>query len=267
VRDPVTTLAPMREGARARCCCYARAVLRASLVLGAVLALSAPALADADLFSCRVIVTGTDMRSRPDGLRRCVREVIVKATGRPSLQDDARIEPIVADAPALVEDFVYLDRMTDIPRHDEQGSRDRPYDLVVHLNPEAVTERLQQAGLSVWRARPVLAVTVAVTPRDGNRFDVTAEGDASERQRQALLAAADRFGMRVALPTSEQLGAGRLRGGIELDGSLVWSPADFGWNAEWRLAKTGTAWEVRGASFDEAYRAGIGGAAERLSQP
>ena len=226
----------------------------------------------ADLFACREIVTGTDMRSRPEGLERCVRDVVVKVTGQPALADDPRTIAIASRASALAEDFAYVDRMSDIPHHDEQGTRDRPYDLIVHLDPERVTAALSEAGLRPWLVRPALLVVVSVT-KDGASFRLDADGDAGERQREAVLAAADRFGMRVVLPSAEQLATGRMpavRGGqVTLQGQLVWSEADFGWNASWRLG-AGSAeanWEVRGVAFDDAFRSGVGGAAERLSGP
>jgi hypothetical protein len=234
-------------------------VFRTALLACALLALAAPARAGSDLFACRVIVTGTDARSRPEGLARCVRDVVVKVTGHPSLADDPRTSGIAQRADELVEDFVYLDRMTDIPHHDEQGTRDRPFDLIAHLDPDRLRQALAAAGLRLWLDRPTLAVSVAIRARDGASFRMTPEDDESERHRQALLAAADRFGMRVALATKRA---------TSLDGELVWSEPDFGWNAAWRLLRNGAEqarWTVRGVSFDEAYRAGVGGAAERLA--
>lgn len=233
-----------------------------------LLLLAAPALAaDPGLFTCRVIVTGTDMRTRPDALERCLRQVAVKVTGRPSLADDPRVSEIAGHADALIEDFAYLDRMSDIPHHDEQGTRDRPYDLVAHVQPTALEQALARAGLRAWFDRPRLVVRVSIEPRDGASFRLSADADVGERQRQALLAAADRFGIHVALPTEQPPPFAR-PGDATLEGKLAWSDADFGWNADWRLAIGGTAlggWEVRGVSFDEAFRAGVGGAAERLS--
>ena len=113
-----------------------------------------------------------------------------------------------------MEDFVYLDRMTDIPHHDEQGTRDRPFDLIAHLDPDRLRQALAAAGLRLWLDRPTLAVSVAIRARDGASFRMTPEDDESERHRQALLAAADRFGMRVAFATKRA---------TSLDGELVWS--------------------------------------------
>ncbi len=222
--------------------------------------------AEAGLFSCRIIVTGTDGRSRPEGLARCLSQVVVKVTGDPAVAGDPRAEAIVRRAPELVEDIAYVDRMSDLPHHDEQGTRDRPYDLIAHFDPERLTAALRTAGLRVWLARPALMVRATV--ERGGTFTLSADGDAGERQREALLAAGDRFGLRIVLPTEAQIASGtspEVRGGaLVLEGQLRWSEADFGWNARWRLPSS-DAWEVRGVSFDEAFRAGVGGAAERLS--
>jgi hypothetical protein len=249
-------------------------MLRSALIVGIALLVAGPAAraVAADLFVCREIVTGTDLRSRPEGLARCVRDVVVKVTGQPSLADDPRVAAIVSRAPDLVEDLAYVDRISDVPHHDEQGTRDRPYDLIVHLDPELVTAELSAAGLRPWLARPALLVMASVK-KGGASFRLDADGDAGERQREALLAAADRFGMRVVLPSAEQLATSRMplvRGGqVTLQGQLVWSDVDFGWDARWHLGagSADASWEVRGVSFDEAFRAGVGGAAERLSRP
>ncbi len=241
----------------------------------ALLSTSAAA-AEPGLFACRVIVTGTDMRSRPAALERCVRDVAIKVTGRPDLADDPRVQAIARRAPELVEDIAYLDRMTDIPKHDDQGTRDQPFDLIAHVSPEALEAELAKAGLKPWLERPPL-LTLATIARGEERYPLSADGDRGERQRQALLAAGETYGLRIALPTEAQalapggvraqdLPIGRARQPVAtLTGSLHWSEADFGWNAEWRLAGRATGWSVRGVSFDEAFRAGVGGAARVLS--
>ncbi len=233
-----------------------------------------------DLLECRVIVTGTDMRSRPEGLARCVRDVVVKVTGRPDLAEDEHVRSIVSSAPDLVEDVIYLDRMTDIPMHDEQGSRDRPYDLIGHVDPVKLEQKLAAAGLRPWLDRPTLLAVVSVTTRDGERFALAGDGPLGERQRQAILAAAHAYGLRVALPSTadvERIGPDGLtaqalqlgNGGATatLRGSLRWSDQEFGWVAQWRLDGPGEpeTWQVRGVSFDDAFKSGVGGAAKALS--
>lgn len=249
------------------------AALAATLTLGAGMLPERP-----DLLTCRVIVTGTDMRSRPEGLAKCVREVVVKVTGRPDLAEDPRVNAIVADAAGLVEDFAYLDRMSDIPMHDEQGSRDRPYDLIAHVNSVKLQNRLAEAGLPPLLSRPTVLALVTVVLQDGDRFALEGDGVLGERQRQAAIAAGGLYGLRVALPSAAQVQANGLDqltpnlvhiGGsaVILRGSLKWSDADFGWVAAWRMDVAGTqeSWEVRGVSFDEAFRAGVGGAARLLA--
>ncbi|TGR64116.1 DUF2066 domain-containing protein, partial [bacterium M00.F.Ca.ET.194.01.1.1] len=52
-----------------------------------------------------------------------------------------------------------------------------------------------------------------------------------------------------------------------LAGSIVWSDKDLGWIADWRLSDRGKTyrWQVRGVSFDEAFRVAVRGAAQILS--
>jgi hypothetical protein len=56
-------------------------------------------------------------------------------------------------------------------------------------------------------------------------------------------------------------------GDLALAGSIVWSDADLGWVADWRLAPAGEThrWQVRGVSFDEAFRVAMRGAVKILS--
>ncbi len=233
---------------------------RAALLM--LVAGPAAAHEDPALYRCRVYLTGTDQRTRPAGLARCVRDVLVKLSGTPALADDPR--PI--DPAGMIEDFAYLDRMTDQPTHDEQGTRDRPFDLVAHVDPQAAQRLLREWGGTPWlKPRPRLLVTATIT-RNGVTFPLTADGGDGERQRQAVLAAGETYGMRVALPTYEQARQNQPAPGTgqALQGSLIWSDADFGWVAAWRM--DGAAWDVRGVSFDEAFRAGVGGAASRLAR-
>ncbi|RWF64141.1 MAG: DUF2066 domain-containing protein, partial [Mesorhizobium sp.] len=52
-----------------------------------------------------------------------------------------------------------------------------------------------------------------------------------------------------------------------LAGSIVWNDKELGWIADWRLAEDGKTyqWQVRGVSFDEAFRVAVKGAAQILS--
>ena len=102
-----------------------------------------------------------------------------------------------------------------------------------------------------------------------------------------LHAAAEPLAMQIVLPTKallEALGSTSTRcrnrpgrpsttaakdagGDVPLLGRLVWSDADLGWVADWRIAFEGKTydWQVRGVSFDEAFRVAMRGAAQVLS--
>ena len=58
-----------------------------------------------------------------------------------------------------------------------------------------------------------------------------------------------------------------LGGEVALIGRLVWDDSELGWATQWRLDWHGRRyrWQVRGTTFDEAFRRGIGGAAQILS--
>jgi hypothetical protein len=238
-----------------------------------------------------VFVTGSDLRERPDGISRCFAQVLAKVSGDPTLADDPRLAPIAENAVAMVEDFVYLDRMSGIPLHDEQGTRDRPFDLVVNFDPRKIDAALAMLGHHPWRAeRPALFVLAAIRDRTGAEYTLSADLLRGEPQRRALRDAGERFGLRVILVPDADLAsadteasallarvAGALKGSgdvVGLIGTVRWSEPDTGWDTQWRLVAPDGArtkvpahapWGITGASFDEAYRDGVGGAAAILS--
>ena len=251
-----------------------RVALAGLLALTPGLALAAPL--DRSLLEARAYVTGTDLRERPAGLARCLTQVLIKASGDPSIAASPGLPALQARAADFVRSFAYLDRMSDIARHDEQGSRDRPYDLVARFSPQGIEQALSLLGRTPWQGvRPTLVVLATMT-RDGVTFPVTADGDPDERPRAAALAAGDRFGMDVALPPLSRLADGaapevivRSFGpdAVGLAGTLDWSDAAYGWVAAWRMRHAGreASWQVQGVSYDEAFRSGIGGAMAILS--
>jgi hypothetical protein len=113
------------------------------------------------------------------------------------------------------------------------------------------------------------------------------DGERGRDQRDALTAAAERFGMPIELPDRAALAeAGlsyqrvvgadpssldatvkRIGGDLALSGSMLWSEDALGWVADWRLAASGgtSRWQIRGVGFDDAFRNAIAGAAQALS--
>ena len=228
--------------------------------------LATSSAAAAGLYEAQVIVTGTDGRSRPEGLAACLAQVLAKVSGNPAVADDPRVARL--SAPALLRSFAYLDRMSDQPKHDEQGTRDRPYDLVARFDPAAVDDALRGLGLRPWPLpRPEVAADIRILPRQAPPMRLQSDTDQDERHRAALLAAGERFGLEIALRPASGIAAPISTGAATLAGELAWSDADAGWSGSWRLSWAGRdwIWQVRGVSFDEAYRNAVGGAAAILS--
>ena len=177
--------------------------------------------------------------------------------------------------------------MSGTPTRDEQGTRDRPYDLIVDFDEKKIDDLLKALRLKPWLShRPILAVFVEMQ-QGPKKYMVTADADQAAFQRESLLAAAAKRGMTVVLPsaaalaessingaefgttTSSTLGsvAARQGGEVALIGRLVWVDRELGWATQWQMdwqSRTHR-WRVRGVTFDEAFRRGIGGAAQILS--
>jgi hypothetical protein len=244
-----------------------RQAIFVAAMLCALPAGAAPVWPESSLYAARAYVTGTRAETRQDGILTAFRRVLIKVSGNPSLADDDRVTSLEPLAAAMVEDLAYQDRMSDEPHHDEQGTRDRPFDLSVSFDPTRIDAALALLGEKPWTGpRPRLLVHADIDDR-GAKFPLSADGETDERHREALIAAADRFGMRVALTPLE--GAGPMQGTntVALRGSLTWDDSQFGWVAEWRLEASGATrrWKITGVSFDDAYRAGVAGALAVLS--
>jgi hypothetical protein len=232
------------------------------------------------LYESVVIVTGTDMRSRPSGFAHCLTDVLVKVSGNPALASDPRVAALGAHADTMVVDFDYWDRMSGIRHHDSQGADDRPYNLTVRFDPAKVDAALAELGEKPWGAdRPPLYAFVDVQARSGSHT-LTSDGEASYGQNDAMSAAGTRYGLPVRLPAQADV---RLRGEEDpprtaamvslpqdaplLIGTLAWSDSALGWVGSWHMVWRGQAhaWSIRGVNFDEAFRDAVRGAMGVLS--
>ena len=135
---------------------HVRPVVATLIVLaGAPVGAAEPA---PELYQSHAIVTGTDMRGRPVGFAACLTDVLVKVSGDPKLADDPRVAELAQHADRLVAGFQYRDLYSGIPKHDEQGTRDRPYTLVVAFDPAKIDAVLADLGDQPWTVeRPRLA--------------------------------------------------------------------------------------------------------------
>lgn len=269
-----------------------RRFLKHVAIVAALAASTAPmavaAAQTGELYRARAIVTGQREETRTGGIAEALRFVLAKVSGDPRLLDDPRVAAMTGEAGAFVTGFGYRDRMAGKPLADEQGSRDRPYDLTVDFDPEKIDAALHSLGREPWTAeRPFLVAVIAMRNGPTDRL-LTADGGMElKRQRTALDLSADRFGLPVSLPATAVLAdhgvtpatlsaaepenldaiADKVGADLVLVGDMTWSDEAHGWISEWRFTADGRSygWHHRGGGFDEAFRRGIGGAARLLS--
>jgi hypothetical protein len=234
-----------------------------------------------DLTVARAFVTGQGEVNRTAAFASALAEVLVKVSGDPRLFGDPRVAALAAQAGGMVAGFRYRDRLEGIPNHDEQGTRDRPYELTVTFDRARIDAALRGLGRTPWGAtRPRVAVVVVLRTAALTAV-LASDGTRGRDQRDSLLEAAQRRGVPVVLP-NEAVAAGfggvtdpdrlavaarALGGEATLVGSLAWSDAALGWVATWRLDSGGRShrWQVGGVTFDDAFRNAMGGAAQILS--
>ncbi|WP_407181260.1 DUF2066 domain-containing protein [Bradyrhizobium sp. STM 3562] len=248
---------------------------------------STMAIAADSLYRAQAVVTGQGEPNRMIGFGVCLEDVLIQVSGAQKLAGDPRLSAYKAKASDYVRAYSYHDQMAGTPTRDEQGTRDRPYDLNVEFDEGKVDELLRALGLNPWLShRPVLAVFVEME-QGTRKYMVTSDARQSELQRESLLGAATKRGMSIVLPSSaalDKLGitraeastaafsqpasaASELGGEVALAGHLVWSDQELGWATEWQIDWQGRQhrWRLRGVTFDEAFRRGLGGAAQILS--
>jgi hypothetical protein len=246
----------------------------------------ASARASDNLYRAQTVLTGQGEANRIIGFATCLEDVLIKVSGAPRLAGDPRLQPYKSRASDFVKTYRYHDKMSGTPTRDEQGTRDRPYDLFVDFDDEKINDVLKELGVTPWLSRPALGVFVAM--EQGTRATiVTSDARQTDLQRDSLRAAADKRGMSIALPDDAALVRSSLTGpglattsssalsplvaaqgaDVVLIGHLRWDDADLGWTTDWRIDWRGRPhqWQLRGVTFDEAFRRGIGGAAEILS--
>jgi uncharacterized protein len=258
-------------------------------ILAALMFFTASVAEAADgLYSAQTVVTGQGEANRTNGFASCLEDVLIKVSGAVKLAGDPRLSAYQSRAGDFVKAHTYHDQMSGTPIRDEQGTRDRPYDLIVDFDEKKIDDLLKILGVTPWRShRPRLAAFVA-TELGANNYIVTADaGLSAVAPRQSLLAASARRGMTIVLPDVAALAksgldaaalakmppsaltarATELDGEVALVGRLTWDDSELAWASEWQMEWQGRPhrWQVRGPTFDDAFRRAIGGAAQILS--
>jgi hypothetical protein len=239
------------------------------------------------LYQTQAIVTGTEETNRQIGFRDCLGQELVKVSGDQRVLAASGLAVMLERAGSFVSQFRYHDRLDGIPIHDEQGTHDRPQDLTCFYKPETVDALLRSLGRTPWLGnRPRLGVFLAV--HDAKRsFVLASDGAESPYMEESFQAATIPLAMSILLPDQGQLASGgldvvtlqradmkqldvlaeQIGADAAMAGSIAWSDTDLGWVADWRVTNGGRVyrWQVRGVSFDEAFRNAIRGSAEVFS--
>src|SRR5258707_9270723 len=157
-----------------------------------------------NLYQGQTIVTGERVETRESGIAECLEDVLVKVSGDPRLIGDPRVAEISKQAGMMVSEFRYHDRMSGIPHHDEQGTRDRPYDLIVRFEPGKIDGALRSLGRAPWSAsRPRVVVFLGMHNMVSS-YMLADDGD-RPLEHEALAAAAARRGVPLMLPSQAAL--------------------------------------------------------------
>ena len=264
-----------------------RAIIRISLTVALTCCSGTMATAADELYRAQATVTGQGEANRVIGFASCLEDVLIKVSGAQQLGGDRRLAAYKSNAKGFVRAFSYRDQMSGTPTRDEQGTRDRPYDLTVDFEETKIDDLLKTLGLKPWLSqRPLVAAFVGME-QGPKKYIVTADGATSDLQRDSLRAAADRRGMGIVLPSAAALSksgfngvepmtapssalapvTAELGGEVALAGKLVWDDRRLEWVTRWQMDWHGRThrWQVRGVTFDEAFRRAIGGAAQVLS--
>ena len=240
-----------------------------------------------ELYQARTIVTGQRDETRIPGFERCLEDVLKKVSGDPFMTNDEVVAAVAGRAHDYVKEFHERDRMEGIPIHDEQGTRDRPFDLTVEFYPRKIDTLLESLGRKPWVSRrPTIMVLLAI--KNGtNAYILTSDEDMGFDQRESFMSAAWQAGMPIILPTAEVLDKSGLsaeglpaasgadlekfasanEGDLALVGSIVWNSGMLGWKADWHLYAKGAPhdWKIQDVNFDDAFRSAMRGAAQILS--
>lgn len=240
-----------------------------------------------NLYQAKAIVTGEREETRLPALGQCLKDALKKVSGDPNIDRDSRVEGFAKQAQTYVKGFSYRDRMEGIPIHDEQGTRDRPYDLTVDFHPEKIDEILLALGQKPWAVRRPTIVVILAVRYEARSYLLTGDADEGIDQRESFMSAAWLTGMPMVLPSSATLNEAGMTaeklptatpedlariarasgGGIVLVGSIAWNKGMLGWKGDWQLQSTDGPhhWQIRNVNFDAAFRSAMWGAAQVLS--
>lgn len=240
-----------------------------------------------NIYQAKTIVTGQRDETRIPGFKLAIVDALKKVSADPTINSEEVITAVGSGIQDYVKAYSEHDRMADIPIHDEQGTRDRPFDLVVDFHKDKMDSLLKTLKREPWLATRPEVLVLLVVHFDSNSYILTSDDDLGVDQRDAMVATAWQAGLPIALPTAESIAkAGlapdslfhttaekieklrqRLGTGHLIVGSIDWKSGMQGWKAGWNFNAEGQNhhWQIQDVNFDDAFRSAMRGATQILS--
>lgn len=229
-----------------------------------------------DLYSATVIVTGRDnLAERARGIREALPLVLTKLTVDREIAARAVADGLADKAETSVESLAYLDRKEGIQISDEQGTRERSFELTVRFDPAKVNGIVESLGSAVWTGdRPKIMVALLID--DGaSTYLVTSTSERGWGQRLALEDEAKALALPIALPgavpAAESLDSAIAKAGegaaARLEGRMTMTKSGY-WNTGWRFAANGIdeRFATDGVTFDAAIAGALLRSAKALAK-
>lgn len=248
------------------------------LLLGQAMAAHAQPLDD--LYAAEVAVADDSAVARNTGLRDALSRVLIRLSGSAKTAQSGVAQPVLAAAPALVQQYRYRLQEADDPATPPQRM------LWARFEQTEVDRQMRQHDLPVWGAQRPRVLLWLVAEQAGRRSLVNLENDPAGRG-VVVTVARDR-GMPLQLPLMDledqsQLGAAdlwndfreriataseRYPHDVVLSGRLRAVGAGR-WNADWSLHQAdGTAqgFTLDGLAWEAALAAGVNAAQDLLAE-
>lgn len=241
--------------------------------------------ASPDPYSAMVGVTGRDnLPERARGIGEAYAEVLIKVTGDRTIVARPRFGELAATAADDVRELHYRDRKEGTQISDEQGTRDRSFELTVTFEPAAIDEAVRALGATSWVGeRPTVRVLLAVT--DSVRSYVLAsDAEPGYGQRETFWMQARRRGVDFVIPDTAELSEAGMdaqtvrtlvsteqspttaAAGPYLTGLMMMNAEGY-WQTQWRLAEGETVsdWRDDPTTFDRAIADAVDHTIRRLA--
>lgn len=236
---------------------------------------AAHAYEEPGLYSAVVVVTGEDnLEERARGIREALPLVLTKLTVDGALAQHAVENGMTEDAATLVDSFSYHDRKEGVQISDEQGTRERSFELTVTFDRRKIDAMVASLGGKVWTSKRPRVGIVLMIDDGASAYVLTQTSERGYGQRWAMEDAADALALPLDLPaastgeTAESaLPALLPNTPLRLEGRMKVTPEGY-WDTHWHL--TGLSVDERfasaGVTFDTAIEEALRQSARVLSK-